>query len=128
MPTLLYCPQCDKPLHVPDHGLGKKVRCPSCTMVFVAEPPAEVIPTPAAPPPPPASHPQTITVAPDDAPLLVVPIPGGRGPRVPPRRPAKRSRWPLIAAGVGLVLLITGGVVTFLLLRGGGGEKAAVIA
>jgi predicted Zn finger-like uncharacterized protein len=37
MPTIVQCPKCDKQLRVPDHLLGKKVRCPGCHETFVAE-------------------------------------------------------------------------------------------
>jgi predicted Zn finger-like uncharacterized protein len=37
MPSLVQCPTCQKQLRVPDHLLGKKVRCPACREIFVGE-------------------------------------------------------------------------------------------
>ncbi len=36
MPEITTCPDCDKKLKVPDHLIGKKVRCPGCSVMFVA--------------------------------------------------------------------------------------------
>jgi hypothetical protein len=74
MPITTRCPECDRPLRVPDELVGKNVKCPGCTATFVAEAesdgqPAESIrPTPEIPasnpseairesPPPPADGP-----------------------------------------------------------------------
>ncbi len=37
MPAITSCPQCNKNLQVPDECLGKKVRCPSCKLGFIAQ-------------------------------------------------------------------------------------------
>lgn len=38
----LHCPNCDKPLKIPDDTAGKRVRCPGCAEAFaVPEPPEE---------------------------------------------------------------------------------------
>src|SRR5262245_38748993 len=37
MPLLLECSSCKRQLRVPENLLGKKVQCPSCGLVFVAE-------------------------------------------------------------------------------------------
>jgi len=54
MPEIVQCPQCVRPLRVPDDLLGKKVKCPTCGSNFVAE--AEPAPAsePASAPPRPA--------------------------------------------------------------------------
>jgi hypothetical protein len=54
MPEVIRCPQCDKPLSLPDKFLGKKVKCPGCATMFVAEAPKpQTVPAKSAPPPPP---------------------------------------------------------------------------
>jgi predicted Zn finger-like uncharacterized protein len=55
MPTLITCPSCTRQLKVPDHLLGKKVKCPTCSTTFSAaavgagEPVPEPPPLPDAP-------------------------------------------------------------------------------
>src|SRR5260221_3910679 len=68
------CPECDRPLRVPDELVGKYVKCPGCTTTFLAQaesssqPPESIRPAPEAPtnnpteairksPPPPADAP-----------------------------------------------------------------------
>ncbi|HWG46710.1 MAG TPA: hypothetical protein VN688_28365 [Gemmataceae bacterium] len=36
MPQIIVCPDCDRKLRVPDDLLGKKVRCPGCSVMFKA--------------------------------------------------------------------------------------------
>src|SRR5207302_593089 len=36
MPEVIQCPKCNRKLRVPDHLLGKKVKCPSCSSTFTA--------------------------------------------------------------------------------------------
>ncbi|HEY7312518.1 MAG TPA: hypothetical protein VH643_24350 [Gemmataceae bacterium] len=36
MPRIITCPDCERKLRVPDDLLGKKVRCPSCSVMFKA--------------------------------------------------------------------------------------------
>jgi hypothetical protein len=36
MPEIISCPDCDKKLRVPDDLLGKKVKCPGCSVMFIA--------------------------------------------------------------------------------------------
>jgi predicted Zn finger-like uncharacterized protein len=36
MPQIITCPDCERKLRVPDNLLGKKVRCPSCSVLFKA--------------------------------------------------------------------------------------------
>lgn len=36
MPQIINCPDCDRKLRVPDELLGKKVRCPTCSVMFRA--------------------------------------------------------------------------------------------
>ncbi len=36
MPNTIYCPSCNRMLRVPDELVGKKVKCPSCGMIFIA--------------------------------------------------------------------------------------------
>ena len=38
MPEITTCPDCDKKLKVPDDLLGRKVRCPGCSVLFTAQP------------------------------------------------------------------------------------------
>ena len=38
MPQIIRCPQCTKPMQVPDEAAGKQVRCPSCKVVFAIAP------------------------------------------------------------------------------------------
>jgi|GEM_PF-4054586 len=45
MPELIQCPSCDRKLRVPDNLIGKKVKCPSCTKIFVAAAAEEDLPT-----------------------------------------------------------------------------------
>jgi hypothetical protein len=40
MSTVIHCPSCNRNLRVPPNLLGQKVKCPSCTAVFVAEQPS----------------------------------------------------------------------------------------
>jgi hypothetical protein len=37
MPEVTCCPECGKKLRVPDDLIGKKVRCPGCSLMFFAE-------------------------------------------------------------------------------------------
>ena len=37
MPITTRCPECDRPLRVPDDLVGKNVKCPGCTATFLAE-------------------------------------------------------------------------------------------
>jgi hypothetical protein len=48
VPILVNCSECSRQLRVPDELLGKKVKCPSCGVIFFAEAPGK-----SAPPPPP---------------------------------------------------------------------------
>jgi hypothetical protein len=41
MPEMIKCSQCNAPLRVPEHLLGKEVSCPSCQTVFTASVRAE---------------------------------------------------------------------------------------
>src|SRR5688572_226695 len=57
MPIVVTCTSCQQPLRVPDHGVGRNVKCPACATVFVARAPdapqAEAISSaPLSPPPP----------------------------------------------------------------------------
>jgi hypothetical protein len=36
MPQIIICPECERKLRVPDDLLGKKVRCPGCSVMFKA--------------------------------------------------------------------------------------------
>jgi hypothetical protein len=61
MPVIVSCPQCEKKLRVPDNLLGKKVRCPGCSGMFIGRaaeaPPPEEEEAPPPPPPPKAAKP-----------------------------------------------------------------------
>src|SRR5438309_1265812 len=37
MPQITSCPDCSKKLRVPDELIGKKVKCPGCATMFIAE-------------------------------------------------------------------------------------------
>jgi predicted Zn finger-like uncharacterized protein len=57
MPEIVQCPECVRKLRVPDDLLGKKVKCPTCGNLFVAdvggsEPAREKVRKPAAQRPP----------------------------------------------------------------------------
>ncbi len=41
MPEVISCPDCERKLRVPDTMLGKKVKCPGCQTIFVANPAEE---------------------------------------------------------------------------------------
>ncbi len=41
MPEVISCPDCERKLRVPDNMLGKKVKCPGCQTIFVAELPGD---------------------------------------------------------------------------------------
>ncbi len=59
MPAAITCGSCRRPLRVPEHLLGQKVRCPLCTDVFIAEPnPPPPSVKPLIPVDPPAFEPQ----------------------------------------------------------------------
>ena len=69
MPQITSCPECSKKLRVPDELIGKKVKCPGCTTMFIAE--ADDQDEPAPPPkkaPPKAlperSRPDAVTSSP----------------------------------------------------------------
>jgi predicted Zn finger-like uncharacterized protein len=36
MPDLIYCPQCERKLRVPDELRGRSVKCPTCGTIFTA--------------------------------------------------------------------------------------------
>jgi predicted Zn finger-like uncharacterized protein len=36
MPDLIYCPQCERQLRVPDELRGRSVKCPTCGTIFTA--------------------------------------------------------------------------------------------
>jgi hypothetical protein len=56
MPEIIACPTCDKKLNLPDQLLGKKVKCPGCKEMFVANAPKPAKSKVAAPPPAPAAR------------------------------------------------------------------------
>jgi hypothetical protein len=41
MPVLVSCPECATPLHVHEHMLGKRIKCPKCSAIFSAPAPPE---------------------------------------------------------------------------------------
>lgn len=45
MATITSCPKCSKQVQVPDELLGKRVQCPECKNVFVAEPATSAVST-----------------------------------------------------------------------------------
>ncbi|MGE3804803.1 MAG: hypothetical protein AB7K24_09045, partial [Gemmataceae bacterium] len=49
MPLALVCPQCRKKLNVPDQAEGRKVKCPGCSHIFVAQAAAGANPQAGAP-------------------------------------------------------------------------------
>jgi hypothetical protein len=46
MPIQITCPACRKTLNVPDHLLGKRVKCPECATPFDAQPEGAASPPP----------------------------------------------------------------------------------
>src|SRR5689334_11788333 len=97
--TVIDCPQCGKPLKLPDNVGGKTIRCPACRNTFrapaVAEPPAPE----AALAPAPSPAPEALSVIPAGAPATqpaaqsppvleeVLPVQAAEGAVRRPRRP-----------------------------------------
>jgi hypothetical protein len=57
MPSQITCPSCGGPLRVPEELFGRRVQCPTCQSIFIAEvaserPPAPTRPADAPGPPP----------------------------------------------------------------------------
>lgn len=61
MPTVVECPSCGQKLKVPEHLLGKKVRCSKCQGAFTASAPES-----APPPPPPVEEENPFTTEPSE--------------------------------------------------------------
>src|SRR5262245_21183055 len=81
MPLVVTCPNCRQSLAVPDHGIGKSVRCPRCQNVFVAQAPAA--PPAPCPQPPGVIHPVVLPPSPvarGSSPPLPPPSPVSAGP------------------------------------------------
>jgi hypothetical protein len=55
MPEIITCPDCDRKLRVPDDLIGKKVKCPGCSVMFTAVA-GGAPPRAARPAPPPQEH------------------------------------------------------------------------
>lgn len=47
MPTVINCPSCESPLHIPADLHGRPLRCPACGQVFMLPPQPEPMATPA---------------------------------------------------------------------------------
>jgi len=95
MPIQTTCPSCGKPLRVPDHLIGKGVKCPGCQTTFMVEEEQ-----PAAPPPlpPPESQYPTDAIREQPPPLPTEPLEEtyreetpGRGPLPPPLPPPDKD-------------------------------------
>jgi len=95
------CPGCRRPYEVPEHLLGKIVRCPKCAAEFRA--PAAAPPGAYADRPEPAPAAAPVPLPPPDAeqpdPL---PVPPRRAPDVPDRR--STATW--VAIGLAVALLV----------------------
>lgn len=101
-PAPVECPACMATLKVPEDKLGKKIRCPKCSEVFVAEASEEVE-----------------DFEPDDEPRPS----RGKGPA---RKAAKKSgSGVLIGAIVGGIAFVVVAFVVFRLVTSGGGNGAA---
>jgi WD40 repeat protein len=95
----VWCPHCNRKLRVQQNFLGKSVRCPACTKVFVAEDipvvePAAPAPRPAAAPgrPPgravPPPLPRQVPADPAAFAPQPLPVPRAAAPAAPPLLPA----------------------------------------
>lgn len=65
MPVLTTCPDCSAKMRVPDHAVGKQIKCPKCGGTFTVTAGGA---SPPPPPPPPAPKPAPVAptpVAPD---------------------------------------------------------------
>jgi hypothetical protein len=69
MPSVIVCPACNNPLRLPDHLLGRRVRCPTCNHEFLATEPA----------------PQPAAAATGPSPSMPSPSPQPEPPPTPPR-------------------------------------------
>lgn len=61
-PIKIECTSCHGTIGIPDTALGKSVKCPLCSAVFVAQKAPPLVPPPPAPPPLPAVAPATARV------------------------------------------------------------------
>src|SRR5207247_8871749 len=59
MPETLTCPECHRKVRLPDHLIGKRVKCPSCGGTFTATPATTSVPAIAAVPEPAPFEPMT---------------------------------------------------------------------
>jgi hypothetical protein len=57
MPEIITCPDCQRKLRVPDDLLGKKVKCPGCSVMFTAGGAPSKVSRPAPPPAEPVEEP-----------------------------------------------------------------------
>src|ERR1700730_17866743 len=74
----LLCPNCQKPLSVPEQYAGQPMRCPLCNGTFTVP----ALPQTSAPPPPPSPEPR---LAPSGAPdVYGLKAPGAAPPPPPP--------------------------------------------
>jgi hypothetical protein len=98
MPFSMNCPECHGRLKVPDNFIGKKIKCPTCGGIVVAQPaePAERAAPPAAAP---AAPP--VQKKPVEPPPKKTPLPRGDAPALreegdlneaPPREPPRPER------------------------------------
>jgi hypothetical protein len=131
MPVVISCSHCRKPVGVPDHALGKRVRCPFCGEEFVASAPPAATPETAsavaARPPARAAAPSPFPAAParaepaglapeaGPAAASAAPLPGLRARRAARSGGRKPFPW-LIASSVGFGLAAVVGVVLVLVL------------
>lgn len=94
---LIACPSCQRQLNVPDHAVGKQVRCPApdCGTVFYV-PAAAPVPTPAAPAAPAKPVPAKPAAAARPA---IKPGPPAPVAPVPPTAPAPASGSPFEFGG-----------------------------
>lgn len=102
-PAAVECPACLATLKVPEDKLGKKIRCPKCSEVFVAEASEEV---------------EDFEPEEERRPAR------GKGPV---KKGGKKSGSGLLIGGIagGVALIAVAGVVIFLMTSGGGGGGAA---
>jgi hypothetical protein len=114
MPEITPCPRCGRKIRVADELLGKKIRCPKCSVTFVVEAPGGQLETSVADRPGRGSRerleeeaePRARTRRDEDD-------DDEEGPRRPRRRPppANVASWERVRRGIGLMLIAVGIVI-----------------
>jgi hypothetical protein len=124
MSTRIDCPQCGAGLQVPDHVLGKKIRCPKCQGVVPTPAPAAAEPAEADPvrhgltPAEPAGPRAAPSPEPPAAKAIDVrPVRKKRRPRRRIGLPGIAVEGGVVKVAVGLVCLVVFGVLGYIAVR-----------